>query len=556
MGSIWRKTKRNFSLVFFSFAALVVLVISLYTGFLVNSISGYLEQSIEEWILSSSRALSKLVTAEELEELRVPEDMKKPLFRNIRNRLISFGNQHHVLYAFYFRINDQGLQQYIIDNDLDPATIVNLATPPEPIVEDEVLQVLSDGMPRVKKLGQHIANFDHLISSYAPVINMAGRVVAIAGVDISDVELLKIHSRTKILAVLLIISNILIISAGFVSFYAHRRKEKERNAALTQAENASRAKSDFLANMSHEMRTPMNAIIGMTSIAKLSEDPEKKEYCLGKIDEASNHLLGVINDILDMSKIEANKFELSLADFSFEKMIQKVVDVNSFRVEEKHQGFTVHIDRNIPDRLYGDDQHLAQVITNLLSNAVKFTPEFGSITLNAGLGKEENGIYEISICVTDSGIGISAEQQARLFSSFEQADSSTSRKFGGTGLGLAISKRIVEMMGGSIRVESEPGRGSNFIFTVNLKKSVSKPDTEILPDAVIADNIHKNENVDNFEGRHILLAEDVDINREIIFSLLEPTHLSMDCAENGSRAVEMFAAAPDIYDMIFMDIQM
>jgi signal transduction histidine kinase/DNA-binding response OmpR family regulator len=453
-------------------------------------------------------------------------------------------------------------------------------------------------------------------------------------------------------------------------------------SAFEAANEASRAKSDFLANMSHEIRTPMNAIIGMTSIAKSSAEIERKDYCLSKIEDASNHLLGVINDILDMSKIEANKFDLSPAEFGFEKMLQRVVNVINFRIDEKHQRFSVYIDKKIPHTLIGDDQRLAQVITNLLSNAVKFTSEYGSITLNAGFVKEEDSICTIQIDVSDTGIGISQEQQGRLFKSFQQAESSTSRKFGGTGLGLAISKRIVEMMGGRIWIESELNKGSTFSFTVQahrgleenrgmlgpgvnwsnvrvlmadddpvvreyfleivqgfgvfcdavadgetaidfiekkgpyniyfvdwkmpgmngieltrrirekeagnsivimisaaewntieddaksagVNKFLSKP---LFPSAVASlineclgvENVTAAEKkqcreIDNFENYRIILAEDVEINREIVLTVLEPTKLAIDCAGNGAAALRIFREAPEKYDMIFMDVQM
>ncbi len=458
--------------------------------------------------------------------------------------------------------------------------------------------------------------------------------------------------------------------------------QQELEKAVEAAQSASQAKSNFLSNMSHEMRTPMNAIIGMTSIGKSAADATRKDYAFGKIEEASNHLLGVINDILDMSKIEANRFELSSVEFNFEKMLQKVVNVSSFRVDEKKQRFTVIIDKEIPPNLVGDDQRLAQVVTNLLSNAVKFTPEEGAIKLDTRLIEERDGICTIRVSLTDSGIGISEEQQARLFSSFVQAENSTSRKFGGTGLGLAISKHIVEEMGGRIWIESEIGRGSSFKFTVDLKRAeqpaqsllhpgvnrgnlrllavddeaetreyfmniadrlgihcdtaasgeeaierirtkgsydlyfvdwkmpgmdgielsakikelcaersviimisaaqwneietqalaagvdkfLSKP---LFPSAV-ADCINDcigeenavetqetpGEEEDCFKGNRILLAEDVEINREIVLALLEPTQLAIDCAVNGAEAVRMFEEAPERYDMIFMDVQM
>ena len=222
----------------------------------------------------------------------------------------------------------------------------------------------------------------------------------------------------------------------------------EMHMANVRAETATQAKTNFSSNMSHEIRTPLNAVIGMTSIAKSANNIERKDYCLLKIDDASHHLLDVINDILDMSKIEASKFDLSKIDFNFEKMLQRVVNVINFRVEEKKQKFNVHICTDIPNYLYGDDLRLAQIITNLLGNATKFTPERGTVSLNAKLISEANDICTILFEITDTGIGISPEQHSGLFSSFQQAGESTSRKYGGTGLGLSISRNIIEMMGG------------------------------------------------------------------------------------------------------------
>jgi signal transduction histidine kinase/ActR/RegA family two-component response regulator len=317
--------------------------------------------------------------------------------------------------------------------------------------------------------------------------------------------------------------------------------------AEEDALKSSRAKSFFLANMSHEIRTPINAIIGMATISRGTDDAERKEYCLQKIRDASTQLLGIINNILDMSKIEADKMEICYVDFDFEKTVRKAVGIANFRISEKNQHFDLNIDSRIPRDLIGDDQRLAQVITNLLSNAVNFTPEYGHISLSACLEEDNAGACLIKVEITDTGIGISEKQQSKLFSSFEQAENNTSRKFGGTGLGLAISKRIVELMGGRIWVVSTPGEGSTFGFVIPARRGEHKPDSSAVSAVPCAAN---------FEGFRVLLVEDNAINREIVLALLEPTRIEIDCAENGAEAVSLYAAAPDRYSMIFMDVQM
>jgi signal transduction histidine kinase len=331
---------------------------------------------------------------------------------------------------------------------------------------------------------------------------------------------------------------------------------KMREKAEIEAENASRAKGDFLSHMSHEIRSPLNAVIGMINIANEETTVEGIKVYLEKAGNAANHVLGVINDILDMSKIEANKLELSDAEYDFGKMITSVVDVASIRAQEKNIQVVVNLDANIPQFVISDELRLSQVITNLMTNAIKFTPDNGKVTLTTQKLEEKDDEVSIRVEVTDTGIGISPEQKAKLFLPFNQADRTIAKQFGGTGLGLAISKRIVELMQGKIWFESELGKGTKFIFTLKMKKgthaaaAVGVQAAEAPKAYVIkASDLH-------LQGITILAAEDMDFNREVLSKYLEKTGVTIDYAENGKEAVEKFKMNYEKYSMIFMDINM
>jgi PAS domain S-box-containing protein len=330
-----------------------------------------------------------------------------------------------------------------------------------------------------------------------------------------------------------------------------RKTQLELESAVLDANRANEHKSDFLARMSHEIRTPMNAIIGMTNIVKrkLGEGRGVDEIQphVRQIEASSRHLLGLLNDILDISKIEAGKIELSEEPVDLRRLAVTVGGIIKPRCDEKSITFGTFFDTIPQTTFISDSLRLSQVLINLLGNAVKFTPEYGRVDFRMECLERRDGKALISFTASDTGIGISEAAMPRLFQEFEQGGGNISRQYGGTGLGLAISKRIVQLLGGDISVKSKEGEGSDFSFEIWLRES----DESLADDETTADPSGK------LTGMKALLVDDVPINRIIAMDILESAGMSVDEAEDGIAALKAFENSPEnTYDIIFMDVQM
>ena len=323
--------------------------------------------------------------------------------------------------------------------------------------------------------------------------------------------------------------------------------------ALQTAENANKAKTDFLSNMSHDIRTPMNAIIGMTSLIRHDAGNKAKviEYA-DKIDISSQHLLGIINDVLDMSKIEAGKTVFKYTDFSILDFITELNTIFHSQIDEKNQTLTIIKENIRHEWVNGDQVHLMQIFSNLLSNAIKYTQEGGEIQLLAEECESNSSVYaKYRFLVCDNGMGMSADFKDMIFDAFTRAENSLTNKIQGTGLGMAITKNLVDLMGGTIDVESEPGQGSCFEVFMDLKIAEERS-------ASLASQAETEEQDGNIlKGMRFLCAEDNELNAEILTELLKIEGAECTICENGKRALETFEqSVPGDYDMILMDIQM
>jgi signal transduction histidine kinase/CheY-like chemotaxis protein len=352
-------------------------------------------------------------------------------------------------------------------------------------------------------------------------------------------------SAGSVIALWLLIASIVLVLRNCI--YQNELQQKNDNLRQNNLllQHALKTKADFLATMSHEIRTPLNGVIGMADLLMDTELNEDQKNYVHTLSRSAQVLLSLINDILDFSKIEAGKMNLESASFGFKPLLQDLRDMFTYPFEHKKITYNEQLADDLPAVVSGDINRLRQVLINLLGNALKFTAK-GSVTLNISPVEEGTDYWRVRFAVTDTGIGISKEAQAKLFEAFTQADSSTTRKFGGTGLGLSISKRLIELMQGELAVSAELGKGSTFFFVINLAKS-----KEVLLEKTHIHHISTN--ASNHE-KTILLVEDNKVNQLVASKLLQKFGYAHRIAENGEEALKQMAERS--FDAILMDCQM
>jgi PAS domain S-box-containing protein len=326
---------------------------------------------------------------------------------------------------------------------------------------------------------------------------------------------------------------------------ARKNAEQELKSARQEAISANIAKSQFLANMSHEIRTPLHAISGLTRLLEDTPVTEEQKKLISGLNSSSEGLLGIVNDILDFSKIEAGQMELNETEFSLDDLVKKVFDAFEYRAEEKELKLKLIYDESLRFSIHGDNIRLRQVLVNLMSNAIKFTQK-GQVTVEIRMIKSTKNTCTVKFKVSDTGIGIADDNIKRIFQSFQQVDTGTTRNYGGTGLGLPISRQLVELMGGKLEVKSEKGKGSEFFFTLIFKKTINitLPDEQAPTESTTI----------GLEGISVLIVEDNQFNQFIAKSTLEKWRMVVEVANNGKEALEKLKA--NSFQIVLMDLQM
>ena len=535
-------SERIFFVIFIVLVAFVFLTTA-FSRVYMNEYTHMLQESVSDRLIQTAKSLSDLVPKEELDKLTKEGDEESETYAEIREKLFDFAEYNDLVFAYYMRmVGDE--YTYIIDNDEEEPVGVGEVTDP-----DDYVMYAFEGEAVSTVMGIYAGVWEGLMTAYAPVYDKNGELFAVAGVDISDemmVQVLKQNQRISYAFMFLLIAVIAVV--GFL-IYKMRRRASEYLAA-------SNAKTSFLSSMSHEIRTPMNSIIGLSRMCRDSDELSEIHKYNEDIISSSSYLLSLINNILDINKIEAGHMTLESVDVDLQRLLSNVHTMTAPPAEDKSIDLRFEIDKDVPSHIMSDSTHLTQVIMNLLGNSVKFTPENGSVTLIAKVLDHSADKIHLEFIIRDTGIGIAPENMKKLFNPFEQESASTARKYGGSGLGLTITKLLVELMGGTISVDSVQGIGSAFTFDIvaGVSQLADEADGSAGIGTLIAEKAGKPR--PDCRGMLFLLVEDNDINQMIAENMFGQLGANVEIANNGLEGLEAFKADPEKYDAIFMDVQM
>jgi len=564
MGKDKSKSSVKFSLVYalFFLSSTFMLVVAVVFSIYINGMERETVDSIQNHLLVAAQRASTYLTVDELDLFHTAEDMERPEWNEIRTRLQQFAEETQVLYVYYWRYTGDGKIQYIIDNDEDEEYMVTpelFFTLDDDSVSAEGVLKIEAGESWITDLGVYTDSWDGLLTAVVPVFNDDGTVYCGAGVDLSDEVLVTMRSNIRIMRFILVFSLLISILSGFLGMRSYNKK-------AIQSDNANLSKSQFISTISHEIRTPLNAVIGLSGLI-LSTDSslnEESSYRLDRINNAGASLLSMVNDILDISKIEAGKLELIPAIYEIPGMINDAVTQSIFHRSEKPIKFVMNISTDLPAQLYGDELRTKQILNNFLSNAFKYTLE-GTVELTIRCDREtpKDDAVWLTFIIRDTGIGIKQEDMKELFGDYVQINMSANRNIIGTGLGLAIAKRLTELMGGQIKVDSEFGKGS--VFTVRLKQGYITDDivgSEVIESLKNMKYSGKNRELSGEVSRislpyaRVLIVDDVITNLDVVKGLMKPYNMQIDCVTSGQEAIEAMLDDKVRYNAIFMDHMM
>ena len=552
---------------------LMVEAIILISSVLFCAVSIYrartaIRKSIQQRMLDISNCAAGSVDGDLIEGIN-EETVGDEQYNGIYNTLTVFRDNAELEYVYVIRQERNGDFYFVMDTDpISPASYG------DPAENTDARKLAAVGIAAVDEV-PYEDQWGEFYSAYSPVYGSNGRVAGIVATDFTvewfEAQLSE-QTRTTVISYILILFATLLIGALLSSFVVAPfvKAQGELIEEKTRAESANQAKSDFLSHMSHEIRTPINAVLGMNEMIlregrraqELSDnDTQARKEAMknivvyaGDVENAGHNLLAIVNDILDFSKIEAGRMDLMESPYQLSSMLNDLSNMTLFKARDKGLEFVIDVDETLPDELFGDEMRVKQIFTNILNNAVKYT-EQGNIRFRVKGDRNEDGTVNIVASVHDTGIGIKTEDRAKLFNDFQRLEIDRNSTIQGSGLGLAITQRLLEMMGGSIKVESEYGHGST--FTVTLPQKIVK-DVPIgnfqkrFEENVLGAGVYR----ESFRAPdvHILIVDDTKMNLTVVVNLLKNTKMKIDTAYSGAGAVAL--ADMNYYDLILMDQRM